>query len=391
MSVPADRPRVAIVYRHVPQYRREFYERLRGDLDDLGIELALVHGQPVGADAAKRDAVRLPWATEIRNRSVDLAGTQLVWQPAWAQVRRADLVVVEQATKLLLNHLLLAGQRFGGPRVGLWGHGVNLQADGRLVTRAAEAVKRRSTRAAHWFFAYTEGVARRVRDSGFPADHITVVQNALDTEALQHWYAEIDEAEVAALRRRHGIAGTRVGLYVGALYREKRLAFLLEAAARTRAELGDFELVVAGTGPDAGLVEAAARRHPWIHPLGPVFGRDKALLGRLADVMLMPGLVGLSVLDAFAFGTPMVTTAVPYHSPEIEYLSDGVDGVILPAATTPAGYGTAVAELLAAPDRLAALRQGCRAAAGRYTVGEMSGRCAGGIAEALARPAGPRR
>lgn len=379
---------MSIIYRHVPQYRREFYERLRCDLDHRGIELALVHGQPVGEDATKRDAVRLPWATEISNRSLGVAGKQLVWQPAWNQVRRSDLVVVEQATKLPLNYLLLAAQRLGGPPVGLWGHGVNLQADDRLVTRAAEMVKRRSTRMAHWFFAYTEGVARRVRDSGFPADHITVVQNALDTDALRRWYADADDTEVEALRRRHGITGSRIGLYIGALYRQKRLDFLLESAVSTRAALGDFELVVAGTGPDAGLLDDAARRHPWIHPVGPVFGREKALFGRLADVMLMPGLVGLSVLDAFAFETPMVTTAVPYHSPEIEYLEDGVNGVVLPATVSAPEYGTAVADLLSAPDRLQILRQGCRRAAGRYTVAEMSRRCADGISAALRRPAG---
>lgn len=388
MSAPTRRPEVSIVYRHIPQYRREFYERLRDDLDELSIDLKLVHGQPVGEDAIKRDSVRLPWATEIRNRSFGVAGKQLVWQPAWSQVRQADLVLVEQATKLPLNYLLLAGQRLGGPRVGLWGHGVNLQADDRLVTRAAEAVKRRSTRAAHWFFAYTEGVARRVRDSGFPADHITVVQNAHDTEALRRWYVDADGSEVEALRRRLGITGGQVGLYVGALYGQKRPGFLLESAVATRAALGDFELVVAGTGPDAGLLDAAARRHPWIHPVGPVFGREKALLGRLADVMLMPGLVGLSVLDAFALQTPMVTTAVPYHSPEIEYLQDGVDGLVLPATASAAAYGTAVADLLSTPDRLETLRQGCRRAAGRYTVAEMSRRCTDGIVEALRRPVG---
>jgi L-malate glycosyltransferase len=39
--------------------------------------------------------------------------------------------------------------------------------------------------------------------------------------------------------------------------------------------------------------------------------------------MLMPGLVGLAVLDAFADGIPRVTTVIEYHSPEIEYLVPG--------------------------------------------------------------------
>jgi L-malate glycosyltransferase len=375
---------VSIVYRHIPQYRREFYQRLRVDLDRRAIDLRLVHGQPVGEDAAKRDSVRLPWATEVRNRTLHVAGKQLVWQPVWHQVRRSQLVVVEQASKLPLNYLLLAGQRVGGPPVALWGHGVNLQADGRLLTRGAEAVKRRTTRAAHWFFAYTDGVAERVRAIGFPTDRITVVQNAMDTEALRRWYLDATEAEVDALRTEYGITGSHVGLYVGALYRGKRLDFLVESARHTRAILSDFELVIAGAGPEADAVAAAARRHPWIHAVGPVFDRHKALLGRLSDVMLMPDLVGLAVLDAFALETPMVTTAAAYdHSPEIEYLVGGVNGMVLAAVPTAGEFGRAVADLLAAPDRLAALQQGCRASADRYTVAEMSARCAEGIAAAL--------
>jgi L-malate glycosyltransferase len=381
-----ERREVSIVYRHIPQYRKEFYSRLRDDLDELGIDLRLVHGQPVGEDAVKGDSVRLPWAVEIRNRSIHVAGKHLLWQPAWQQVRRSELVIVEQASKLPVNYLLLAAQRLGGPRVALWGHGVNLQADDRPITRAAERVKRTSTRAAHWFFAYTDGVAARVRGMGFPAGRITVVQNALDTETLRGWYLDASEAEVDELRREIGVRGGHVGLYLGALYGEKRLDFLIESARHIRMALNDFELVIAGKGPEADAVETAALKYPWIHALGPVFDRRKALLGRMADVLLMPGLVGLAVLDAFALETPMVTTDLAYHSPEIEYLTDGSNGMVLPADSTPWTYGTAVADLLSAPDRLDRLKRGCRASACRYTVAEMSSRSLTGIVAALGTP-----
>lgn len=386
MSATADRPQVSIVYRHIPQYRREFYELLHEDLDAAAIDLKLVYGQPVGEDAVKADSVRLPWATEIRNRAVGVGGKQVVWQPAWQEVRHSDLVIVEQASKLPLNFLLLAAQRFGGPRVGLWGHGINMQADGRTLTRAAELAKRRTMRAAHWFFAYTDGVAERVRSIGFPHDRITVMQNALDTDALRRWYLDATDAEVAELRAAHAIVGTHVGLYLGALYRGKRLDFLIESARHTREVLGDFELVIAGTGPEAGTVREAARRHPWIHAVGPVFGRQKAVFGRLADVMLMPDLVGLAVLDAFTLETPLVTTAAAFdRSPEVEYLQHGVNGLVV-SDLTPRAFGMAVAELLKNRPQLAALRDGCRASTDKYTVAEMVGRCRDGIAAALLAP-----
>jgi glycosyltransferase involved in cell wall biosynthesis len=382
---PPSRRRVAIVYRYVPQYRAEFYEGLRAELDRRAVDLSLVHGDPTGADVGKNDAIGFPWATKIHNRSVSVAGKTLVWQPVWRHVAGHDLVIVEQATKLASNYLLLLSQRVGGPRVALWGHGVNLQADERLVTRLAEAVKRRYTRLPHWFFAYTERGAARVRAMGLAADRITVVDNAIDTSALLHDARSVSEAELTAARRRLGVRGAHVGLYVGALYQEKRVPFLVESAIHIRKLVPDFELLVVGTGPAADFVSAAASSHDWVKWLGPVFGREKAVLGRLAKVLLMPGAVGLVVLDSFAMGIPLITTDVHYHGPEIDYVEDGVNGVVLPASADAATFAAGVAGLLASDERLADLRTGCARTVDRYTVENMIQRFADGICDALDR------
>jgi glycosyltransferase involved in cell wall biosynthesis len=44
--------------------------------------------------------------------------------------------------------------------------------------------------------------------------------------------------------------------------------------------------------------------------------------------MLMPGQVGLAIIDSFVFGTPVVTTNNGIHSPEIEYLKQGSNGLM---------------------------------------------------------------
>ena len=93
------------------------------------------------------------------------------------------------------------------------------------------------------------------------------------------------------------------------------LKFLLEACALVRAEVPDFEMIFVGSGADAGLVSQAARRHDWIHYVGPKFGRELVPYFMASKLLLMPGLVGLVVLDSFACEVPLVTTNVAYHSP----------------------------------------------------------------------------
>jgi glycosyltransferase involved in cell wall biosynthesis len=83
-----------------------------------------------------------------------------------------------------------------------------------------------------------------------------------------------------------------------------------------------------------------------LHALGPKFGAEKTLYVSLGKVWLMPGLVGLGVLDSFAYETPMVTTQLPYHSPEIDYLQDGVNGVIVRDSDNPQAYADAVHRVL---------------------------------------------
>jgi glycosyltransferase involved in cell wall biosynthesis len=276
-------------------------------------------------------------------------------------------VVVEQANRHLLNYRVLAPYLLRGrPRLVLWGHGADLQTTGRRG-RAAERVKRAVSRRPFWWLAYTEGSAGRVARNGFPRERITVVQNAVDVALPE---SRVDR-----------VPGQCV--YVGSLYPNKRIDFLLEAARVAVGLRPDFRLVVIGDGEDRGLVERAAADHDWLDFRGPGFGAATARVLGESSLLLLPGLVGLAIVDSFAHECPLVTVDLPFHSPEVEYLEDGVNGVRLPAGTTPVQYGRAVADLLGDEARLEGLRRGCREAAGRYTLAAMVDNVAEGLLEAL--------
>lgn len=83
----------------------------------------------------------------------------------------------------------------------------------------------------------------------------------------------------------------------------------------------------------------------------------------------MPGLVGLVVLDSFALQTPMISTDYPFHSPEIEYLEDKKNGLIVPNNLDT--YSSSVAQLLLDEMKLSKLKSGCRAAAAKYNLSQM--------------------
>jgi len=382
-SSQARRPVVAMVFKYLLHHRKPFCEHLRDRLDAHGIELRLIHGQPGLEDGPRQDEADLSWAHRIRNTVVPIGRRELFWQPALPLLRGADLVVVNDPSKLLLNYVLFLQQALGVRRVALLGHGFNARQ--RPGTWFGEWLKGVISRQAHWWFAYNDVSAAAVERLGVPRERITSIQNAIDTRALVAARDAVTMAQLETLRSELQIRGRNVGLFLGGMYEDKLLPLLIDACRLVREAIPDFEMIFIGAGPDEGMVRAAAAAHPWIHYVTPKFEADKVPYCMLAKVLLLPGAVGLTVLDSFALQVPLVTIEDRYHGPEIAYLENGVNGIMLPASTEASAYAEAVVRLLRDESRLTGLRDGCARASTVYTAEEMARRFADGLALALAR------
>lgn len=368
---------VLVVQRRLTHYRVPFFELLRADLRQAGLELKLAYGPPAPDEASKRDGGELPWATALSTRYV--LGGRVCWQPFGHLARDAAVTVITAENKLVCN----LAEQFGAPgrRVMLWGHGGNLQ--GRRDS-LRERFKARVSLRADWWLAYT-GLSRDlVAGLGFPAERITVLENAVDTSELRAQLDAVTPDARAARRAVLGVGPGPVGIYIGSLYAEKRVDFLLEAACAIRAQLPWFELLVVGGGPQEALVAEAAARHPWIKPLGVLRGADKALALSLADLYLHPGAIGLAVQDAFVAGVPLVTAQLATHGPEIAYVESGRNGLVTPDDLQ--AYVQGCVRLLTDARAHAAMKARCLADGQRYTLENMSRRFTEGVLGALSLP-----
>lgn len=371
---------VLVVQWYVPRYRVSFYEGLRAALAEREVDLQLAYGVPERRQAARSDAVQLPWATPMTTTVLRFAGRSLEWRSLAGLQDQPDLVVVEQALKNVETYRFLARRARGGAPVALWGHGrTRTKRHSRLEHYAKEALTRR----ADWFFAYTSSGGDDARAAGVPAERITVVQNASDTRTLARARRAVTEEQVAVFRATHGLTAGRTCLFLGGLDGSKRLPLLLHASRLLHQTFPEFRLVVAGDGPARSTVEDEARRSTYLTYLGPVFGDDRAVLGAAADLLVMPGRAGLAVLDGFALGLPVVTSRWPFHPPEIEYVEHGRNAWVVGDAG-PAAYASAITTLLNNGELLDRLRTGASAACERYTVEEMVRRFADGVVSALA-------
>ncbi len=371
-------PRVLIIQAQMKHYRIPLFTRLFEILRPDGIELRVAYSAPHGLHGIVRDAGYLPSeiGREVRGRWL---GGRVIYQPLWREIARADLVITGHENKYLMNAWLFLLSALQFKTVALWGLGPCMEED---QSRMSHWLREKALTAADWYFGYTSGIVPYLTQHGVSADRITAVQNAVDTGELRKSLASISEDEVEQAKSRLGISTGPVGIYCGILEPTKHVPFLIDAARLVRQRVHDFQLLVVGAGPDRTWVEDVARANPWIHYLGQKFGREKALALRMADIFVLPGRVGLAILDSFAAGLPLFTTDIAIHGPEASYLIDGFNG--RKTAHRLQAYADAVVEVLRSSFLLERLRQSALETAAEYTIEAMAENFRHGIKQCLA-------
>jgi len=369
--------RGAIIQEYIPQYRLPFFSQLEGQCSRMGIELVVASGRPSSELADRRDDAELPFGVTIPQREYRLAARRLTVRSTSSVVAEAGLIILEQARRNVDTYASLLRRGRRRQVVALWGHGKDYTQETASFDRA---LQRWLTSQADWFFAYTQGGADAVVSEGYPEDRVTVVQNAMDGSALKGAVEAVREAESEHFEQTHDLRG-KTALFIGGLDGSKRLEFLREAASMAHEWDSDIRLLIGGDGPMRAEVEGWAGSHDWLTYLGPLSGREKAIAGKAAQILAIPGRVGLVAVDSFAIQAPIVTTSWPYHAPEYEYLAHGVNSLTSQNSVT--AYAEVLHKSLGNERLRAELRSGCSAASEIYTIDAMCERFCEGIVSAL--------
>lgn len=127
-----------------------------------------------------------------------------------------------------------------------------------------------------------------------------------------------------AVLAKYGIQTRKNIICIGRLQKRKRLDNLAEAMAyMNRSDLG---LILVGPDQEGILNDINGAN---TYKLGTIYGKDKFDLLSASDVYCIPGAVGLSIVDAFYCGLPIVTEDGD-ESAEMMYLKNGKNGFVVP-------------------------------------------------------------
>ena len=369
--------KVLIIQQIIPEYRKEFFNILKIELAKNEIELSLIYANKSESNKSNGKYYELKWGKLVVNKTFKFFKLNLCWQPVVKYLEDKDLIIVEAANKLILNYFIMVARFFWRNKLGFWGHGRNLQSHSNSWSNKFSLL---FLKKCDWWFGYTNGVKEFLIKNNYPPNKITVVQNAIDTLNLREQIAEVKENEIEELKIQLGITGSKIAIFCGGMYAEKRIDFILETCYIIKKEIPEFEMIFIGSGIESGIVQKASESKNWIHYVGTKTGKERIKYFKIASIQLMPGLVGLGILDSFALETPLITTKHEFHSPEIEYLENEKNGVI--TENTLELYSQTVIKVLKS-DRYLDLVNGCIKSANQYTVQKMVENFKSGILQCL--------
>jgi len=216
--------------------------------------------------------------------------------------------------------------RLSGKRVYFWTHGWT-EPDRGLKKYFRMAFYR----LANVLLLYGHHAKKIGLECGIRPERMHVIFNSLDYKVQMEACETVKEGDLPAIRAAFfgGQAARPMLICTGRLIPMRHLDLLLDAMKYLDQEGFPVNLLLIGDGPGrSALKSQAEQNHLSVHFYGPCY--DETLLASFfmaADLLAMPGRIGLAAMHSLAYGTPVVVHDNPYdQGPEWEAIIPGFNG-----------------------------------------------------------------
>lgn len=374
------KPKVVLLQEQVPSYRVPFFRSLADELASRDLDLSVLSSSilPTSDELGFRHQ-RIPTSrggrsalgTIYRERPAALV---LPHSARFAPLAGITRVLQSQGRKQLLWGGGLA-RRYGVAPANPGHTGAETRRYGDASSRdrrpVAEAIRRSMLSACDHYLSYTEASTANILDGGYDTARITTLNNAVEPLATP-------EQLTAARRTPFQL------LFVASLVPDKEPLTAVSIVDKLRRLTLGATLRIVGDGPLRNQCEQAASSRAWVHYHGAQHGQALRELALTSDVALIPGRVGLAVLEMASAGLPVATLSTAYHGTEIVYLRDSVNGIFLDSNIDVAARD--LQTLLTCRPALERMRSEALVTASKYTIRNMAVNFADGVATTVQRP-----
>lgn len=286
----------------LPHYRVPIYGHLGHYLKPYGLELL------VTSEAIQKDN---PHPLEFEYVGMRLSALNIGRLIFRRQIDVVIMFVDMRHPYLFPTYLITKGLL--GRKMVWWGQGKDLAAPNAKLKNIAYATEQTLCDSIILYAEHLKKyLPKRFHHKTFVANNtLSISYQGLPAERKQ---AVLDE---------FGIHTKKNIICLGRLQKRKRVDILVAAhASMNRPDIG---LILAGPDTEGVLKEVKGDN---VFKIGPIYDSKKFDLLSASDVYCLPGAVGLSIVDAFHCGLPLITEGT-YESAEMMYLKDGENGFLM--------------------------------------------------------------
>ena len=360
--------KIAIVQRVVTSYRVNFYNRLFDILSKKNIQLTVFAGQSLQKEHFNDGLDKVKCGKRVKNYYLNKE--KIYWQNIFSELGKYDLIIVEQANSALLNFLLLFRRYFlkKGPKFAYWGHGQTLHKKGKFLN---SKIKKFLSNKADYWFGYTEHTRTILNDIGVPDSTISIINNSIDISTVKN----------EKMKNNQKNNKDKTVVFCSRLYKNKAIPFIIDGCKIAKKEIENLNLIIIGDGPEKNNIDKLVKDKSWVTMTGSLYGQEKAKILIKGDMMALPSHVGLSILDGFAAGLPILVSDFKNHCPEIAYFDNNKNG--LKTKATINDFAQGIIYLCRNPKILEKMSKNAEKTADKYTIEEMASRFGKGVINIL--------
>lgn len=299
----------------IPHYREEIFNLLSKRVhQDIYIYENVKDAQKSSFNISK---------TKFKQISAKIfRGGVLIYNPLTLINSNCDVLVLMLNFTHISTWVLLLTKFFHRKKIILWGQGISV--------RRYLKEERKPDWKLKWMIALADGLwfymdkEKEQWQRLFPNKPMVALHNTLTgVDEMVMYKSELSKED---LKKKYGIHEDIVFIFCARFTANRRIDLLLESLKRLDAKKYGFVIIGAGASkPDFSTFKN-------VHDFGAVYDTAiKRELFALADIYFQPGWVGLSIVEAMAYGKPIFTferSVETLQCVEYSYIKNGENGLI---------------------------------------------------------------
>lgn len=307
---------VAFLQPEVPHYRREFFDILRSKLKEVDIYVynSLEEAQKQGFSVESKE---MKYISNLNIKGV------VIYNPMVLLQSKYDILVLMLQFSHITTWLLLLTKFIHHKKIVLWGQGISVKRYLKEEQKLDWKLK--------WMISLSDGVMlytekeldmwRKV----FPDKKIIALNNTLTGAKEMTEY--VSRKSKTELKEEYGIKEETILIFCARFESNyRRTDILLETIKRL--DNNKFGFIIIGAGKNKPDFSAYHN----VYDYGAIYDTNKKRdLFSIADVYFQPGWVGLSIVEAMAYGKPVFTfkrSEQTKQCVEYGYIENGKNGLI---------------------------------------------------------------